>query len=80
MTPFCPGEQNRNKAEILAPILDEFILKLFVYVNCVEGALVVFQADGRGSHGVVVLWADDDDDQVFFFREVPLFESNMASL
>lgn len=39
-----------------------------MYVNCVEGALVVFQADGRGSHGVVVLWADDDDDQVFFLE------------
>lgn len=41
---------------------------LFVYVDGVEGPLVVLQ-HGRGSHRLIVLGADDDDDQVALLSE-----------
>lgn len=43
-------------------------MNLFVYVDGVEGPLVVLQADRRGRHCLVVLGTDDDDDQVLFLR------------
>lgn len=75
---FSPREQNGNEPEILASILDEFILELLVYVNCVEGPLVILQADRGGRHRLVVLGTDDDDDQILFLTEVPLHEVNLA--
>lgn len=78
VTLFSPREENGNEPEILASILDEFILELFMYVNCVEGPLVVLQANRGGRHRLVVLGADDDDDQVLFLAQVPLHEVNLA--
>lgn len=74
MTPFSPREQDRNETKILATILDEFILQLFVYVDGVKGALVVLAAHGSGGHRVVILRADDDYDKVFFLTEISLHE------
>lgn len=37
-----------------------------MYVDGVEGPLVVLQAHRRRCHCLVVLGADDDDDQVLF--------------
>lgn len=78
MTLFSPGEHNRNEPEILASILDELILELFMYVNSIEGPLVVFQANRGGCHCLIVLGTDDDDDQVLFLTEVPLHEVYLA--
>lgn len=37
-----------------------------MYVDGVEGPLVVLQANGGRCHRLVVLGADDDDDQILF--------------
>lgn len=42
---------------------------LFVYVDSVEGPLVVLQADRGSCHCLIVFGADDDDDQVLLLRE-----------
>lgn len=78
MTLFSTREQDGNEPEILASILDELILELFVYVDCVEGPLVVLQTNRGSCHCLVVLRTDDDDDQVLFLTEVPLHEVYLA--
>lgn len=78
VTFFSSGKHNWNEPEILASILDEFILELFMYVDGVEGPLVVLQDNRRGCHCLIVLWTDDDDDQVLFLTEVPLHEVYLA--
>lgn len=44
-------------------------MNLFMYVNSIEGPLVVFQANRGGCHCLIVLGTDDDDDQVLFLGE-----------
>lgn len=78
MTLFCSRENNRDEPEILASILDELILELFVYVDGVEGPLIVLQANRGGCHCLIVLGTDDDDDQVLFLTEVPFHEVYLA--
>lgn len=39
-------------------------MNLFMYVDSVEGPLVVLQANRGGRHRLVVLGTDDDDDQI----------------
>lgn len=41
-------------------------MNLFMYVDGVEGPLVVLQASRGGCHCLIVLGTDDDDDQVLF--------------
>lgn len=43
---------------------DLSFINLFVYVDSVEGPLVVLQATRGRCHRLVVLGADDDDDQI----------------
>lgn len=78
VTLFGPGKQNGDEPEILAAVLDELILKLFVDVNRVEGPLVVLQVERGRGHRLVVLGTDDDDDQVLLLAEVPLHEVDLA--
>lgn len=38
---------------------------LFVYVDSVEGSLVILQVDWGCGHCLMILGADNDDDQIF---------------
>ncbi len=40
-----------------------------MYVDGVEGPLVVLQANRGGCHCIIVLGTDDDDDQVLFLEK-----------
>lgn len=78
VTLFRPGEHDGNEPEILASILNELVLELFVNVDGVERPLIVLHTDRWGRHCLIVLWTDDDDDQIFFLTEISLHEVNFA--